>query len=420
MKKKKIFVIVLTLILLGILAISIYIYNENRKEQIRLDKIKKEEELVKEITSHYNEFVKTSNDAILYNDNNEEVGKIASGIELSLDEIKIDKDTRYFKVKDFENIYIKYDDVEKIESLSIIDSRYKNYILYNEDIVTKEVTNFYTEDDSLIYTFNRSFDLPIIVKETNKYGIEYNGRLLYVKNEDVLNIKENINSNAEKANSIRVIAYHAFYDKNVKEESWCRTSICHSTEQIESHAKYISDNNYFTLNMKELEMFIDGKINLPRKSLVITIDDGLLAERGIEILNNFKLNATVFLVTSYYKPENFIQYEYIEFHSHGHNIHNVGQCPGGQGGGVKCLEKTALQLDLKTSRDILNGSTVFCYPFYEYNNYAIDNLKEAGFTMAFAGLIGNGKATVGINKYLIPRYTINNTTTVNQLSNIIK
>lgn len=422
-KKKIILIITIILIILTLGACYIYITKveeEKEQERIRLENLKKEQELISEISSHYNEYVKTNKETILYNENGEEIGKIANNIELSLEDTTIDKDTKYFKIKEFDNHYVKYEDVEIIENLTLFDSRYKNYIVFNQNIVTNNITTFYDSEDNLVYQFNKSFDLPIIIKDYNKYGIEFNNRLLYVKKDEVASIKDNLNTNQEKASSIRVIAYHAFYDKNVASEAWCRTSICHSTEQIEAHSKYISENNYFTLTMNELEMYIDGKINIPKKSIGITIDDGLLAERGIDILSKYKLNATVFLVTYYYKPSYYVESEYIEFHSHGHNIHNVGQCPGGQGGGIKCLEESLLQEDLKTSRELLNGSTVFCYPFYEYNSYSIRMLKEAGFTMAFAGLLNDGKVHVGTNKYLVPRYTITSDTTVTQLANIIK
>jgi len=420
-KKRKIILILIAILMLLFLSLSfIYIVKEEREEKLRLDTLKREKELVNEINSHYNEYVKTNKEAIIYNENEEEIGKIANNIELSLEETEINKETIYFKVKDFENSYIRYEDVEVIDKLNEFNTRYKNYVVFNQNIVTNNITTFYDENNNLIYQFNTSFDLPIIIKDNDKYGILFNNRLLYVKQDDVFTLKDNVNTDLEVANSIRVIAYHAFYDKNDETEAWCRNSICHSTEQIESHAKYISENNYFTLTMKELEMYIDGKINFPKKSVVITIDDGLLAERGIEILNNYKLNATVFLITSYYTPSSYIDYEYIEYHSHGHNIHNVGQCPGGQGGGIKCLEESKLLEDLKTSSELLNDSTVFCYPFYEYNNYAIQTLKKAGYTMAFAGLLNDGRVHVGTNKYLIPRYTIYNNTTVNQLANIIR
>ena len=73
--------------------------------------------------------------------------------------------------------------------------------------------------------------------------------------------------------------------------------------------------------------------------------------------------------------------------------------------------------DLKLSREKLNGTTTFCYPFYEYNKYSIEVLKEAGFTMAFRG--GFKKAYPGINKYEIPRYVVYNDTSVSELASYI-
>ena len=117
----------------------------------------------------------------------------------------------------------------------------------------------------------------------------------------------------------------------------------------------------------------------------------------------------------------FKNMEYIETHSHGHDIHNPGVCPGGQGGGIKCLAKDKLLDDLKKSRETLNNTTVFCYPFYEYNDYSISVLKEAGFTMAFGGTLEDGKrkVTVGSNKFKLPRYVIYNTTTEKDVASYI-
>ena len=91
--------------------------------------------------------------------------------------------------------------------------------------------------------------------------------------------------------------------------------------------------------------------------------------------------------------------------------------PGGQGSPLKCLDKDILLADLKKSREQLNGSTVFCYPFFEYNDYAINVLKEAGFTMAFAG--GRQKIKVGSDKMKLPRYGVINTFNINNFINMI-
>ena len=161
------------------------------------------------------------------------------------------------------------------------------------------------------------------------------------------------------------------------------------------------------------DRYIDGKIQLPR-SVVITIDDGWRSKLGIEILNEYKLNGTLFLITGDYYPKDY-ESEYVELHSHTDKLHVGGKCPGGQGGGIKCLPRDEILNDLKTSREKLNGSTVLCYPFYEYNNYSIEIAKEAGFTMAFAGESSNSNnlTKVGSNKFKLPRFVVVTYTTMN-------
>lgn len=333
-KSRVMIVIMIIIIILGGLGYIAFNYIKNNNIEL------KKEKTIKEINSHYNEFVKTNKESKLYNSNNEVVGTIGNNVELSLDNEIISDTTKYFKITTFDDeYYISYKDVDKIDKLSETDNRYKNYIVFNENIVTNDSTSFYDENDNLLYTFNKSYDLPIIIK----------------------------------------------------------------------------DDNFFTPKMNELEMYIDQKIQLPQKSVVITFDDGTRADVAKKYVDEYKINATLFLITSWFNKEQF-ESEYFEVHSHGDNIHNGGLCSGGQGGEIKCMEHDKLLTDLKTSRDKLNGSTVFCYPFYEYNDYSIKVLKEAGFTMAFAGERAGGKikVTPGIDKFRLPRWVIVNYTTQKQ------
>ena len=98
-------------------------------------------------------------------------------------------------------------------------------------------------------------------------------------------------------------------------------------------------------------------------------------------------------------------------------MHTPGVCSGGQGSALKCADRETLLKDLKKSREQLNGSTVFCYPFFEYNDYAISVLKEAGFTMAFAG--GRQKIKVGSDKMKLSRYGIINTSNLEDFKKVI-
>lgn len=414
-----VFIIILGLLFLVLSVNYYFIISEktNNDKQI-LDKNEK----IKDISSHYSNFVKTTSDVNLYTfdgDNYVKSGMFGSDQVLSLGDIEINENTIYFPVLGYsDDFYVSYSDVIPIYEETVVDdSRYKKYVPFGEVITTKNPTNFYS-DGKLVLRLDKSLEFNIIIKEENSYFVLYNNRLLEILKDDVDNISKI--GEADSAKKVRVVAYHSFYDENEESESWCRNSICHNIKQFDGHLKYLKDNNYFTLTMDELEMFIDGKINIPKNSVVITIDDGLLAERAIQLLNNYELNGTVFLITSYYSPDNYERGNYVEFHSHGHNLHKQYVCPGGQGGGIKCLDEQTLLDDLAKSSEILNGSKVFCYPFYEFNDYSIKVLKEAGYKMAFAGLLKDGFVRRGTDKYRIPRYTITSDVTINEFINILK
>ena len=133
--------------------------------------------------------------------------------------------------------------------------------------------------------------------------------------------------------------------------------------------------------------------------------------------------ATIFLITSWFDEETYYKTDYIELHSHSHNLHNPGVCPGEQGSAIKCLPRKALIEDLKKSRELLNNTTAFCYPFYEYNEYSTNILKEAGFTMAFIGEVetnyGYKLAEVNSDKYHIPRFVIFDYTSITDFKKFI-
>ena len=372
-------------------------------------------------TNTFSKYVVTNQDSNIYTIEESVIktaGLIKQGEELILENISFGE---YYKISSLgKEYYINYKNVDKIKRLNNEKKRYKRYIPYNKNIITKDITNLYDENGTLIYSLNSSYEFEVIINKSNHYGVEFNNKLLYIKNEDILKTVNSTNSNLKNIKEIAVLNYHFFYDDSKQSEiKDCNQQICISTSNFKKHLEYINSENIFTPTMKELEMYIDGIIQLP-KSVVLTIDDGWRAEKGKDLATQYEINTTVFLMSKYYNPKNY-RTEYTEVHSHGWDIHNKGVCPGGQGGAIKCLEKSKLLEDLQKSREKLSGTTVFCYPFYEYNDYSIEVLKEAGFTMAFAGPGSNGNERVhkGSNKYTLPRYIIYKNTTVNDIKKYI-
>lgn len=422
MRSKPLRVLIIVTIFTSVISIGcgIFIYNDMKvREDMSNSVIKTRESLVKEedklvrIKANYSSVVKTTKDTKLYiNDNGKylESGSINEGNVLELETIdNISLDNQYFKLLDSE-YYVSYRDVTP--TTDTINKRYLNYVEFPIEVTTKDYTTYYDDNFNELFTLNDPITTKVIVNLDDYYGVSLLSRLVYVKKDNVSNVVE-LDSSEEMAISIPAILYHFIY---LDGDTSCNQTICHSEEQIDSHFKFLSDNDVFTLNTSEVLMFIKNEINLPKKSILITIDDGARAENFIPFLEKYQLNATLFLVSSWYPVNKFLS-PYLEIASHTHNMHTTGVCPTGQGGGINCLPEEEILNDLKLSRETLNNTKAFCFPFYEYSDYAINLVKEAGFEMAFIG--GSTKIKKGIDPYKIPRYPILSNFGVSYLSNLV-
>ncbi|MCI8346535.1 MAG: polysaccharide deacetylase family protein [Bacilli bacterium] len=408
--RKKFLIVSTILLLIGVMILFIFAYY---KKQVQ-NQVRKENQLIEDIESHYHSSVSIVKNAPIYKKENKKYIKVGIGfkdVELMLEGITNNSKQKYFKIEK-SDYYIYYKNVEKVSKPLKKDNRYHNYLYFNESLKTKDTFSLYNKSQKE-YTFYESMDFKILIKEENKYGVVYHDNLYYINEQDVSSIYSSDNNEKEVASEIPVTVYHFLYLKN---ES-CNEIICNSINQVEEEFNYLKENKYFTLNTKEMELFIKGKINLPKNSILITIDDGAKATNFLDVLDKYQINATLFLVSSWYPKEDF-KSNYLELASHTHNLHNPGVCSEGQGSPLKCSNKNELLSDLKESRKTLNNTDSFCFPFYEYNDYAIEIVKEAGFKTAYIG--GNRKASIGINPYTIPRITIHNNISLEQYINFIQ
>ena len=297
MKKREIIipiVIVVTAIFL------VFLINKYRKI-VLLNKKNLEQKVVANIKKHYGDNVITLKNTKIYKKENNkyiENGSISKNVTITLKELNEDKFDEYFYIPSLDS-YIYFDDV-KITENKIENDRYKNYIYFNKNIKTKNKTNFYDINNNLLYTLNKSFDFKVLVMDDDKYGIVFNDELLFIKKEDVEQLYDS-NNNESNREKIKTLYYHFIYNP---ETSKCDQIICHTLSQFESHLKYLSENNYFTLTMDELEMYLDGKINIPQKSIVLTIDDATIFDlESIKLLEKYKINATMFVITDWVNIE---------------------------------------------------------------------------------------------------------------------
>lgn len=408
---KKIYLLII--IICSITALLIDNYRETELVYIEIGK--DEKEIRKEISSHNSDYVITTKETNLYDKNYKKIGTVNKDIKLKLDnkDLKITSKTKYFKIDNL-NYYISYKDVKPSTQYEI-NKRYKDYIVFNENIKTNKETILY-KDNKYVFKLNKSMSLPIIIKDNNKLYVEYNNELYYVKKKEV-KVIDSVNTDVETRDNIRTLTYHAAYKKG---ETCRNAAICQKVEMFDEQMKYLKDNNYLTLTLDEVEMFLDKKIRIPEKTIVITMDDGNLALNEIEILEKYQLYATYFIITGRYDIPR--KSDYVEYASHTDSLHVNYKCAGGnQGGLLLCEDEDKVIKDLKLSQEKLGGSKHFAYPFFDYNERAIKLLKECGFTLAYVGQAStDGYATYTTNRYRMPRKTVFANYNMNQFINLLK
>ena len=165
-----------------------------------------------------------------------------------------------------------------------------------------------------------------------------------------------------------------------------------------------------------------GEIDLPSKSVLITIDDGNFGtslyngNHLIPALEEYKTYATIFIVSGWYAKEEYPS-DYLDVQSHTHKLHVEGGKGCSYRSKVNCVSYDDLLEDLKKSIASVDNANSFCFPYYEYTNTSIKAVKEAGFKIAFIG--DYRKASRNDDKYKIPRFPIYDYTTLSSFKSLV-
>lgn len=257
----------------------------------------------------------------------------------------------------------------------------------------------------------------VIYKVFDSSGNEYKINR-YVRYVEPLKELPNINA---KATSIAVLNYHFFYDPANKESGSDSNFI--SVQNFEEQLKYLKDNEYKTLTMDEFRKWMYGEIELPARSVLLTVDDGAKGtgkhngNKLIPLLEKYQAHATLFLITGWWDIDNYSS-PYLDIESHSHDLHHENVCAGvSRGAKILCISDEEVLNDLEASINITGSTNAFCYPFYVYNAHTIELVQQAGFKLAFVG--GEYKATRSTNKYKIPRYHVYKNTSIVKFNNMI-
>ena len=402
---KKLRAVLIFVVLIGIIAAGISFWNnEKRKNAIPVISLIGEQNIVLKMNDEYVESGATA----IRNDEDITSSVIVEG---NVDTSKPGEYTLNYKAYNEKNS--EYSQIKRI--VTVKDETPPTITLNGKSSVTVYLNDTY-KDDGCKAEDNYDGDITSKVSVTGEVNIKKEGNytITYMVEDSSSNKAETTRkiivkkkpettqktSNTSSKSGLPVLMYHFFYDESAGEKGADNNFM--EVSAFEAQMKYLSDNNFYFPSWKEVENYIDGKISLPDKSVVITIDDGAdsFIKYAIPIIEKYNVKATSFVVTSWngdWLPKQY-KSSHLGFQSHSHDMHRAGA--NGKGRFVNLSYKEALE-DVTKSKNIIGNSTVFCYPFGHYNDNAIKTLKDAGYKLAFT--TKGGRVYKGANKYALPR-----------------
>ncbi|WP_446899877.1 polysaccharide deacetylase family protein [Clostridium sp. LBM24168] len=174
-------------------------------------------------------------------------------------------------------------------------------------------------------------------------------------------------------------------------------------DKFENHMEYLKNDGYTTLTMNEFYNFVVKNKPVPRKSVLITFDDGYEDnyKNAYPVLKKFGFNATIFIITSTVnKDSSYLNSSQLkEMSKNGIDIegHTVNHDD---------LSKLDYNAQLKTLKDsknflekVLNEEVSYtAYPFGHWNSSTIKAAETAGYKLAFTTESGWANKNQGIYK----------------------
>ncbi|MES9939085.1 MAG: polysaccharide deacetylase family protein [Candidatus Thiodiazotropha sp. 6PLUC2] len=185
--------------------------------------------------------------------------------------------------------------------------------------------------------------------------------------------------------TVPILCYHRFGDKGGRLEV--------SPQQFQQQLSYLSENGYRVIHLHELYNFLRGDQVLPKRSVVLTIDDGhrSIFEVAYPILKEFEFPATVFIYSDYMnngglktkqllamKKSGLIS---IQPHSKTHSNLAVKKAGEGKAEYAKRVREEVRVPSRKLSTELSATPRFFAYPFGDANSRVIDELKAHGLLL---------------------------------------
>jgi peptidoglycan/xylan/chitin deacetylase (PgdA/CDA1 family) len=171
---------------------------------------------------------------------------------------------------------------------------------------------------------------------------------------------------------------------------------------FEEQMRYLKRNGYRMISPETLEGFLSFRSRIPRKSVILTIDDGYRSflEVAYPVLKRFGFTATLFVYTDYigmspkalsWDDLRFLKAEGFTIGSHSVSHSDLTRAREGESP-EQTLRRIRTEVYLSKAildRELGQDTRCFSYPFGRSDQRVEAMVRQAGYTMAFSVDRGN-------------------------------
>lgn len=187
---------------------------------------------------------------------------------------------------------------------------------------------------------------------------------------------------------VPIFTYHRFADN-------CDSPLCLPARIFDQQMKYLKENGYRVISIGELLEFLLYRNSLPKRSVVISIDDGYRSVYNIAwpILKKYAFRATLFIYTDFVGvSKNAITWDQLrEMKKSGFEIgsHTMSHCDltrQNKGEDTQAY-MFRIEKELSMSKQIIDkklkqNTILLAFPYGRYNQEVLDMCKRLGYKIA--------------------------------------
>lgn len=192
---------------------------------------------------------------------------------------------------------------------------------------------------------------------------------------------------ADRIQTVPILCYHRF--------GHTASKMVVTPAAFEAQLQWLARNDYHVVHLADLAAFLDGRKPLPRRSVVITIDDGYesVYRHAFPLLRRYGFPATVFVYTDFVGAGDALSWAQlqemsrsglVDVQSHSKSHRNLIERRAGESDE---RYRVAIEQELRTPRELLEKRLPnhrvrhVAYPFGDANEIVLDSAARHGYAL---------------------------------------